>query len=148
MSKKDVIIANQERGMTQNGMTPLVVDLGEELPDLTQFDEAPIDLMADYWTPEKFGETKRVIFLEIKPRMILDQVSQDQIELESAYFMEKDGAEWRQISNGSKRLIAALINRKIQPGTALSIKYLGKVKNKTNNFKSDNWSVKILILEQ
>lgn len=133
---------------TENGaMTPLIVDLSTDLPNLNDYKPAPLDLMADYWSPETPGESKRVLFTEIRQRMILDQASGEQIELESAYFLEQVEGDWRVVSNGSKRLVAALVNRGVKPGTALLIKYLGKLKNKTNNFKSDNWSVKTLILE-
>ena len=63
---------------------------------------------------------------------------------------DKDG-NFNTIRNGSKRLVAT-IEGAIESGeivlgqTPVRITYIGKVKNKTNQFKSDRWSVKPIIL--
>jgi len=138
--KTDVAVIEQN----SNGL--VLVDMNGQLPDLAEAEVMPFDLMADYWTPEKSMESKRVIFTKIDSRMVLDQQSQDLIELECAFFIEstKEGA--RTVSNGSKRLVGSLQANGIQPGTPLLITYLGKKSNRTNAFKSDNWSVKPLRL--
>lgn len=137
-------VANNEQTMFNN------FDLTGNLPNLQdQFDAIPLDLMADYWTPEKVGEQKRVFFVEIKDRPVLDQNTGEILDLECAFFLEqtKDG-DIVQTSNGSKRLVGALISNQVQKGTALLITYLGKKKNKNNAYSSDNWSVKPLIIRQ
>lgn len=131
----------------QNGMTTQVVDITKgNLPDLNQAQEFPVDLMSDYWTPENPGETKRVYFDKIANRDVLDQESGEVIQLECAYFLEQTEDGVKTISNGSKRLVGALENYDIQRGTPLQITYRGKKRNRTNQFQSDNWSIKILTL--
>ncbi|WP_257657667.1 hypothetical protein [Parapedobacter lycopersici] len=118
----------------------LVVDITKPLPKLSELELLPFDLMADYWTPEEPGESKRLIFIGIEDRTVLDQESGKTIDLECANFLEEDeNGNIRTISNGSKRLVGLL--EKMKPYTAIYVKFLGKKKNRTNSFKSDNWSV-------
>jgi hypothetical protein len=118
------------------------------LPDLNTAVEVPIDLMADYWTPEHPGEEKRVYFDRIEGRLVRDQADPNiTLTLPCAFFYEKEaGKDARTISNGSKRLVGLIENIGITRGTALLITYLGKKKNSTNSYQSDRWSVKPLIL--
>ncbi len=126
-----------------NGLA--VIDLNGELPDLSKADVFPFDLMADYWTPEGTGESKRVIFDRIAERAVADQQTGETIDLECAFFLEQQGGgELKTVSNGSKRLVGALQAYNIQKGTPLLITYLGKRKNRTNQFSSDVWSIKPL----
>lgn len=116
-----------------------------DMPNLEDAAVLPLDLSSEYWTPENAGEAKRVIFVKIEETLVQD-VNDPLvvIPLPCAFFLEKtkDGA--KQIRNGSKRLIAAIEN--LASGTPLLISYRGKIRNKTNHFHSDNWSVKPLIL--
>ncbi len=126
-----------------NGLA--VIDLNGELPDLSKADVFPFDLMADYWTPEGTGESKRVHFDRIAERAVADQQTGETIDLECAFFLEQQGGgELKTVSNGSKRLVGALQAYNIQKGTPLLITYLGKRKNRTNQFSSDVWSIKPL----
>ncbi|MFD2961582.1 MULTISPECIES: hypothetical protein [Olivibacter] len=127
---------------TETGIS--IVDLNGQLPDLTTADTFPFDLMADYWTPETPGESKRVFFDKIDTRKVLDQETQEAIDLECAFFIEVTDGNARTISNGSKRLVGALEAYGIQKGTPLLITYMGKKKNRTNSRQSDNWSIKPL----
>lgn len=126
-----------------NGL--ITVDLNGKLPSLADAEPFPFDLMADYWTPESEGESKRVYFDRIAERAVADQQTGDVIDLECAFFLEEQGGgELKTISNGSKRLVGALQAYNIQKGTPLLITYLGKRKNRTNSFKSDVWSIRPL----
>ncbi len=141
--KSTEIVKKEENGLQ-------VVDLsgGVELPLLRDAEPYPFDLMADYWTPENDGESKRVYFDKIALRQVADQNTGDIIELECAFFLEQqENGELKTVSNGSKRLVGALQAYDIQKGTPLLITYLGKKKNRTNSFKSDIWSVKPLKLK-
>lgn len=129
---------------TSNGLA--IIDMNGQLPDLSTAEVMPFDLMADYWTPEKPMESKRVIFQKIDTRMVLDQQTQELIELECAFFIESSSDGAKTVSNGSKRLVGSLQASGVQPGNPLLITYLGKKSNRTNSFKSDNWSVKPLRL--
>lgn len=120
----------------------------EDIDALESAQAAPVDLMSDYWSPEMPGEYKRVIFDRIEITSVKDQATDQVLELDCAYFFEKDQATKtvKRIRNGSKRLVGALQSFNIAPGTPLEIRYLGKKTNKTNQFKSDNWQVKPLIV--
>ena len=118
------------------------------LPDLADAEEVPFDLMADYWTPENKGEFKKVYFDCIKVRPVRDQEDPEAvIDLPCAFFFEKDANGIRSISNGSKRLVGVIEAYAIPRGTPLLITYLSKKDNNTNDFQSDRWSVKPLILK-
>jgi hypothetical protein len=119
-----------------------------DLPILADATEMPLDLMSDYWTPEKEGEYKYVFFDRIDVSQVLTQDETPVlIDLECAYFLEQDiNKEIKSIRNGSKRLVGALLAQNVQRGTALKITYMGKKKNRSNAFKSDSWSIKPLII--
>lgn len=107
----------------------------------------PVDLMSNYWTPEKPGESKRVIFDRFDNTLVLSSDGTGElIELECAFFFIKEGETVKRISNGSKRLVGSLQAAKVTNMMALEITYLGKKQNANNAFKSDNWSVKPLII--
>lgn len=127
---------------TDSGLT--IVDLNGQLPDLASAETFPFDLMADYWTPETLGESKRVFFDKIDTRQVVDQETQEILDLECAFFLEVVDGNAKTISNGSKRLVGALEAYGIQKGTPLLITYMGKKKNRTNSRQSDNWSIKPL----
>ena len=116
------------------------------LPDLSKAEAAPVELLGEYWTPQNEGETKRVFFIDIVSTNSVDTVSGETVELSSVRFLEKQGDNFRTIRNSSKRLVAAfeVFSGDIK-GQPFEITYLGKKKNTTNGFKSDNWSVKPLI---
>ena len=126
-------------------------DMSNGIPDMDQLDVAPLDLMANYWTPENPGEKKKLLFDRIADREIIDQKTGEVIQLPCAFFYEQVGVgadkKIQQISNGSKRLVGAIEANHIKQGSALEITYLGKKKNLKNEFKSDNWSIKPLILK-
>lgn len=130
----------------------MALDLTKPLPDLDGADIMPIDLMSDYWTPEMPGEAKRVVFVKLDTSPVRD-VNDPEVthDLACAYFLEKtEKGEIRQIRNGSKRLVGALetviAQGMVGQGTPLLVTFLGKKQNRTNSFKSDNWSIKPLKL--
>ena len=102
--------------------------------------------MSDYWSPEQKGEFKRVLFDRIENTQIVDQGTGEIIELPCAFFWTTVDGSLKMIRNGSKRLVGQLHAFNLKNNTPLIIKYLGKTTNKTNAFKSDDWSVKQLII--
>lgn len=121
-----------------------------DLPSLEDAQELPVDLCGNYWTPEHAGEFKKMFFVEIKPQKVLSaNGTSDLIDLDCAIFLERseDGVV-QTVTNGSRRLVGILEqyieNGSLKSGVPLKITYMGKRKNKTNNFQSDNWSVKPL----
>jgi len=118
-----------------------------ELPDLSQAKAAPLELTGEYWTPEKEGEVRRMFFKEIRQELTIDLASGSDVDLSVAYFVEVKDGNKKVIRQASKRLTGALETLKIPTGTPLEITYLGKKKNKTNSFLSDNWSIKPLFID-
>ena len=125
-----------------------VVDLGKgTIPDLSKAATMPFDLMSDYWTPEKVGESKRVVFDTVRTRMVKDMQTGEPIELECAFFFERSPeGQVKTVCNGSKRLLGVIESYDIQRGAPMLITYMGKQKNRTNSFFSDIWSIKPLII--
>ncbi|MDD5227332.1 MAG: hypothetical protein PHD53_00880 [Methylococcales bacterium] len=126
------------------------------LPNLQDAVEGDIALGSNYWTPVDVGEFKRGIVcgIEIQEYEKVDEVTGEfsVLNLPVVVFAEQRAdLSWSKISNGSKRLVAT-IEQSIKSGsitpmrTACQIKYLGKVKNSTNSFKSDTFEVKTLII--
>lgn len=124
-----------------------------ELPSLKDAQELPIDLCGNYWTPEMTGEFKRMFFVEIKSQKVLSATGNGElIDLDCATFLEQtEDGTIQTVTNGSRRLVGILEqyvdNGLIRNGTPLKITYMGKRKNKTNTFQSDNWSVKPLRID-
>lgn len=117
------------------------------LPSLSAAEVVPIDLLTGYWTPEQPGETKRVFFLEVRERDVLDTESGEVVQLPCAFFLEEKGpGDYQTICNGSKRLLGAFDKGNVKKHTPFEITYKGKEKNATNQFKSDHWSVKPLLI--
>ena len=141
--------ATQEVAVAQQEAQTIIpaVDLTKPLPSLDEAPAVPYDLMADYWTPENPGESKRMFFDRIGVRGVKDMNTDEVIELECAFFLENVNGEVKSVSNGSKRLVGAILANNIKRGTPLLVTYLGKKSNKTNQFKSDSWSVKPLIVQ-
>lgn len=118
------------------------------LPDLQEAEAEPIELSGEYWTPEKEGETRRLFFVGLQMENVLDMESGETRDMLVAQFAEKRNGELRAVRNGSRRLVGIFesFEKSIKPGDAFEIKYLGKRKNTTNSYKSDNWSVKRLVV--
>ena len=117
------------------------LDTGD-LPDLDKAPTAPLDFASEYWSPEAVGESRNMFFSHIENTMLEDKDSGEQKILPTAFFAYKKGTDLIMVRNASKRLLAALQNGGVQRGMGLEITYLGKKKNTTNQFMSDNWSVK------
>ena len=132
----------------ENGIQAFDIVNGE-LPDLDQAEELNVDLMDDYWSPEEPGESKKVFFQKIDTRRVLDQQTGEVIDLECAFFMEKDPktGNYRTISNGSKRLVGALQANGVTKGMPLMITYKGKKKTQGGN-SCDNRSNRPLVFKQ
>jgi hypothetical protein len=139
------IAVREEKG---NYLIPVDITTGI-LPDLEDAQEVPIDLVSSYWTPTQMHETKRVFFDCVKPQLVKDNSNEDVlIELMCAFFFEKTPEGVKTISNGSKRLVGIFESGNIQRGQPIVITYLGKKRNATNGFMSDNWAVKPLVIKQ
>ena len=119
------------------------------LPDLSQAEPEPVELSGEYWTPEKEGETRRLFFVGLNVENVVDMESGETRDLLVARFAENVDGNLRAVRNGSRRLVGIFESfaASIKPGDPFEITYLGKKKNASNSFRSDNWSVKRLILK-
>ncbi|MBQ7750553.1 MAG: hypothetical protein IJR77_04915 [Bacteroidales bacterium] len=138
---KDVA-AQQEKAVA-------VVDY-TKLPDLSKAEPEPLEMSGEYWTPEKEGETRRLFFVGLAEESVLDMETGENRPLLVVRFAENTGGTLHVVRNGSRRLVGIFeqFQNTIQPGDAFEVTYLGKRKNQNNQFKSDNWSVKRLILKK
>lgn len=111
--------------------------------DLAKMEVASCDLSQEYWTPVNVGEKKRMIFAGVQDRTVLDQKTNDEIQLSCVVFLlpGENADEHKTVVNGSKRLVAVFENGGIAEGTPVQITYKGKKKNRTNGNMSDDWSV-------
>jgi hypothetical protein len=117
------------------------------LPNIEKMEVAPLELGGEYWTPQAEGELRRMFFNELKTETTVDPASGKDVELLVAYFVEVNAGQHHVVRNASRRLTGVLESLNVQSGTPLEIVYLGKKKNKTNAFSSDNWSIKPLYLK-
>jgi hypothetical protein len=118
------------------------------LPDLSKCEVEPIELVGDYWSPEKEGEKKRVFFFDFSTQSVLEQATGEERDLNIVRFVEPNGkGDYRLIRNGSARLVGQFeqMARTLNAGDAFEITYLGKKKT-TNGKFADSWSVKRIIL--
>lgn len=113
--------------------------------ELENAEPAPVDIMSDYWTPQAFGESKKVIFQKIAPWPVVDQQTGEVIELDSVFFTTFVNGSLRMMRNGSKRLVGVFQGNNVPPGTAWLITYKGKKRNRTNANSSDDWECKPLV---
>lgn len=116
--------------------------------DLSEFEVASCDLAFEYWSPEKEGEQKRLVFQCIQTRSVPDHNNDGrEVSLPCAVFLcpGESAGEIKTIVNGSKRLVAVFENNLIAEGTPVQITYKGKKRNRTNANMSDDWSVVTLV---
>ena len=112
---------------------------------LQQADVASVDLSEEYWSPKDAGESKRMIFVGIEPRMAPDHSDKTKsVELPCAVFIEPLASGPATVINGSVRLKAIFENNDIATGTPVQVTYKGKKTNRTNANQSDNWGVQLL----
>lgn len=123
----------------------------KELPNLHKVEVSQRELSSEYWTPEKEGEYRVGVLLEIKEESYKHETSGETIMLPCVIMLaQNEDLTFSTIRNGSKRLVAT-IESAVESGevvygkTPVRISYTGKQKNKTNSFISDKWSVKPLI---
>lgn len=114
--------------------------------DLDTYEVASCDLSYEYWTPEKSGEARRMVYVETALRSCPDhQDATLSVELPVAVFLYPCVDGNKTVVNGSKRLIAVFENSDIASGTPVQVTYKGKKRNRTNANMSDDWSVVTLV---
>lgn len=119
-----------------------------QLPDLTNAEVAPTELLGEYWTPNEEGETKRVFFIGFDTQSVIEQATGESRELNIVKFLEKRGDDYVTIRNGSARLVGVFeqFAKELVPGQPFQITYLGKKRTNTGKM-ADSWSVKPIIVK-
>ena len=128
----------------------------KQFPDLSDSVESPLELGCTYWTPTTIGESIKCIIISVE-NSIYPKIDEKTGEVSDLILpcvimaVQHSDLTLEKVSNGSKRLVAliqgALANGSITAfSTALKVTYLGKVRNSTNSFSCDSFSVKILML--
>lgn len=107
--------------------------------DLTKFKKSGFNLVATYWSPSEKGERRNLIFIDTKAlKHIIEDTGEERI-LPTCVFV--DPLTQEVIHQSSARLVGVFERERPSTGEAFEITYLGKVKNSTNAFMSDHWSV-------
>ena len=146
----------QPAAPVQTTSTPQQIITMPIIPDIDLMVEGDIAFGSEYWTPQDIGESKRgtVLRFEIQPYDKVDDRTGEitQLDLKVVIFAQYRGSTVKQVyANGGKRLVASIENAVnsgliIPEKTPVVIRYLGKRKNSTNGFMSDDFEVKPLVL--
>lgn len=136
------------------------VGMFNALPKLSEQKPQGISLVAEYWNPDagEVGAEKRVYVAGVALDFYEDE-ERGRIELPCVLMIEEtEKGEHKAVKNGAKRLVAA-IEDAIKAGkivttqeyeetgvfpTGILITYLGRKKNKNNQFQSDRFDVRLL----
>lgn len=124
----------------------------KNLPNLHEAEISERELSSEYWTPEKEGEYRVGVILEVAEENYTNDDTGEIVKLPCVIMLSQNkDLTFNTIRNGSKRLVAT-VEAAIEKGevipekTPVRVTFIGNVKNKTNQFKSDRWSVKPLIV--
>lgn len=110
-----------------------------QITDLSTYKPIGLNLSATYWSPSNVGDTKRLLFMEIKTITHVNEETGEAKDLPTAVLVDPSTKEV--IHQGSARLVAIFQRENTKPLTPVHITYKGKVKNSTNQFSSDAWEV-------
>lgn len=137
-------VVKVEAGLTTNTQNDIQIQYisPDDIDALDDLEPAPLELSSDYWTPFE-GETKKVIFIRISDALVPDfQDKNKMIPRRSVFLLERTSTgAGKQIVNSSKRLVGKIEQFSLASGAAIQVTYAGKVKNKTNNYQSDDWVI-------
>lgn len=133
--------------------TELALSSLKDLPNLHEVEVSPKELSSEYWTPSEENEYKVGVIIEVRHENYTNEDTGETIVLPCVVMIAQNkDKSYSTVRNGSKRLVAtiegAITSGDIEYGkTPVKVTYIGNQKNKTNQFKSDRWSVKPLILK-
>lgn len=110
-----------------------------QITDLSTYKPIGLNLSATYWSPANVGDTKRLLFMEIKSIQHPNEETAEAKEQLTAVFVDPSTKEV--IHQKSAILVGIMQRENPKPLTPFQITYRGKVKNSTNQFSSDAWEV-------
>jgi hypothetical protein len=116
------------------------MDITNILPkDITLMKRQGLNLVANYWTPVNKDENRRLIFIETKALRSINEETGEEKILNTCVFVDPTTKEV--VHQSSSRLVGVFERETPTPGEIFEIVYLGKIKNTTNAYMSDNWAV-------
>ncbi len=114
--------------------------------DLEKVKVKPLNLDVEYWRPEVEGESKTLVFMELREGDSIPDFNDPEnvVEKDCAYLVEKQGDSLQVIRTGSRRLVTA--SRNFMIGDVYQITFMGKRKNRTNNNLSNFFAIQAVSL--
>lgn len=122
------------------------VDMEGGLPNMDDYEAAPLDLASQYWAPEAEGEFKNLLFSHIGESMVPDKFGPNKndpnatVALETAHFFEMAEGQVVSVRQASKVLLSTLKSIGAVQGTMLQIVFKGRKKLSNGNM-GDTWAV-------
>lgn len=139
------MVDNDQTTAVEFGFTEL------SLPDLGTQVLIPIDLVSSYWSPEKIGESRNLFFDRVAVQSIPDVYGPDPEVMKDVpyvFFFERDENGHAQVvCAGAARLVGFFQDRQFPRLAPFQITYKGKVQNKSNNFESQSFEIKMFAVK-
>jgi len=135
MSRLEV---SQTTEFNVNDASSLVLSLKQ----LSKAKRKPIGAMPLFWSPEKKGEEKRVIFLEIAKDFEIPDYNnmKKTVQKDVVAFLEVREEKAHLLTCASTRLVS-FFKSTGKKGDAYEVVFVGKLKNKTNNNLSNHFEI-------
>ncbi|CAA7195424.1 hypothetical protein [Chryseobacterium potabilaquae] len=135
----------------ENQKKDLVLANLNEMPNLHEAAESPRELTSEYWTPEKEGEYKVGVIIDLRDEPCLTEEGETIMLPCIVMISQRQDKSFETIRNGSKRLVAAIESaldggEVVMGQTPVKVSFVGKKKNKSNSYSSDRWSVRSIII--
>lgn len=110
------------------------------LQPLDKADRVGLNLIGNYWSPTKEGESRRLYFIKIeKVEKLKDEDTGETELLPTAILVDPLTKEV--VYQSSARLVGFFDRVKKEENLAFEIVYKGKRRNTTNAYMSDDWEV-------
>lgn len=110
------------------------------LQPLDKAERVGLNLIGNYWSPTKEGESRRLYFIKIeKVEKLKDEDTGETEVLPTAILVDPLTKEV--VYQSSARLVGFFERVKKEENLAFEIVYKGKRRNTTNAYMSDDWEV-------
>ena len=129
-----------------------------QLPSKDKLEVVPVNLSAEYWSPQAVGELKEALFVGIQLGRKVKSFNNpnELVPLDCCEFIEeiliKDeegkviGKKFQTFFCGQSHLVSLF--KTLPAGGVYQIVYTGKRKNKTNSNMSDTFEVFVMLLKE
>ena len=127
----------------------------KQLPSMEKLELLPVNLSAEYWSPQAVGEVKIAMFAGIEFGRMVKSFSNpnELVPLDCCKFVEEvliknekgevTGRKFQTFFCGQSHLVSLF--KTLPQGGVYQIVYTGKRKNKTNSNMSDNFEVFVML---